>query len=307
MQLLHGIESLKALPPGMILSIGNFDGLHRGHQHLLDHCMALRRSASSAVAIVTFEPHPLTVLRPEIAPPRLTTLQQKRHALQLAGADVLIELAPTADVLNLSAEQFWHVLQNHTRPSHLVEGPTFNFGKDRKGTIALLKQYCQASPITLHTLSAVQAVLLDKTIVDISSSIVRFLLTYGRARDAGICLGRPYALAGEVIHGHHRGRTIGFPTANLDCPHQLVPADGVYAARCQIDGQFFPAALSIGSMPTFGPNRPQIEAHLIGFSGDLYGKTIELELIDWLRDQQKFHSIPALQAQLNRDIQRAGK
>jgi riboflavin kinase/FMN adenylyltransferase len=144
--------------------------------------------------------------------------------------------------------------------------------------------------------------LLNLQVVPVSSSLIRWLIRHGRAREAAICLGRPYTLQGHVVEGYRRGRTIGVPTANLDAVDQLLPADGVYSGRCEVDGRVYPAAVSVGVAPTFGESKRQIEAHLIGFTGDLYGRTIGLELIDWTRDQLRFHGVDALKAQLARDI-----
>jgi riboflavin kinase/FMN adenylyltransferase len=139
-------------------------------------------------------------------------------------------------------------------------------------------------------------------VAPISSSLIRWLVAAGRMRDAAVCLGRPYMLRGPVVEGFRRGRTIGVPTANLRVTEQLIPAEGVYAGRCTLNGTAYPAAVSIGTMLTFGDNPPQIEAHLVGFSGDLYGQTIDLELVDWVRDQRKFAGVDALKVQLQRDI-----
>ena len=149
----------------------------------------------------------------------------------------------------------------------------------------------------------VRVPLLNLQIVPVSSSLIRWLIAHGRVRDAAICLGRAYTLEGQVVEGFRRGRTIGVPTANLAVPDQLVPADGVYAGRCVIDAKSYAAAVSIGVAPTFqGESRRQIEAHLIGFSGDLYGRTLHLELLDWTREQLRFNGIDRLKKQLSRDI-----
>jgi riboflavin kinase / FMN adenylyltransferase len=158
--------------------------------------------------------------------------------------------------------------------------------------------------VGLRIVEPVSAALLDLQVVPVSSSVIRWLIDLGRVRDAAICLGRPYALEGPVVKGHRRGRAIGVPTANLDCGEQLLPADGVYAARAEAGGgTTYPVALSIGTLPTFGPNARQVEAHLIGFDGDLYGTTLHVEVIDWLREQRKFNGVEALKARLARDIE----
>ena len=298
MQTWTGLDGLRSLPRGLALSIGNFDGIHKGHQRILD----VARSHGQPLAVVTFEPHPLTVLRPHLAPPRLTPLQLKRRLLEQLGVDHLVILPPQPEVLNLSAEAFWQILRDEVQPACLVEGESFSFGKNRGGSVQKLREWSATTPIQLHGVPPVQVVLIDLSIVQVSSSLIRWLISNGRARDAAICLGRPYTLEGLVGRGFQRGRTIGFPTANLHCGDQMIPADGVYAARCTVDNRLYPAALSIGTMPTFGANRRQIEAHLIGFDGDLYDTILQVELLDWLRDQVKYPSVDALLVQMRKDI-----
>ena len=299
----QGIDGLRELPPGCVMSIGNFDGVHRGHLGVMELAWDLRLQRDGArIVLVTFEPHPLTVLKPEKAPPRLTPPELKRALLAAVGVDDLVVLPPTRDVLNLTAEEFWAILRDQVKPSHLIEGDTFTFGKDRGGTIDRLRGWCAQSDIKLHVVESVKVALLDLLVADINSSLIRWLLANGRVRDAAICLGRPYTLAGTIVEGFKRGREIGVPTANLQVEDQLVPQDGVYAARCRIDHTDYAAAVSIGTLPTFGNPRRQIEAHLIGFNRDLYGHSISLDLIDWIREQRKFPGVGALKEQLSRDI-----
>jgi riboflavin kinase / FMN adenylyltransferase len=307
MNLYEGIDGLRRVPTGAVTSIGNFDGLHLGHAKILQTMRQLREKSGNTakLAVVTFEPHPLTVLRPRLAPPRLTPSPLKRTLLERAGVDELIVLPPTREVLGLSAEEFWAILREQARPSHLVEGASFNFGKNRAGTIDRLREWTTASNVQLHVIGAVEVVLPNLHVIEVSSTLVRWLISYGRARDAATCLGRPYALHGKVIRGHGRGCQIGTPTANLDCPDQLIPDDGVYAGRCEVAGTSYPVALSIGTMPTFGENRRQVEAHLIGFTGNLYDRVLQVEVIDWLREQWKFAGPQPLIDQLRRDLLQA--
>jgi riboflavin kinase/FMN adenylyltransferase len=306
MEIWNGIDGLRKLRPGSVLSIGNFDGLHLGHQQILETARRLRDAhPGSSLAVVTFEPHPLTVLRPQLAPPRLTTPVEKQAMLQSMGVDDYVILPPTREVLDLEAEAFWAILRDDVKPIVLVEGSTFNFGKNRRGSIERLREWRTGTSIELRLVDSVQVALLDMSLVDVSSSLIRWLIAYGRVRDAAICLGRPYALTGEVIHGNHRGRAIGVPTANLKCEDVLIPTDGVYAGRCAIDGKVYPSAVSIGTNPTFRDTQRQVEAHLIGFSGDLYGRTIQIGLLDWLRDQWKYNGVEPLKRQLARDLQEA--
>jgi riboflavin kinase/FMN adenylyltransferase len=304
MQTRQGLDGLRSLAPGGVMSIGNFDGIHLGHRKILEMAKALRtQSSSRRVAIVTFEPHPLTVLRPEMAPPRLTPSHTKRALLEQAGVDDYVILPPAKEVLNLTAEQFWAILRDEARPAHLIEGNSFTFGKGRGGNIDRLREWSAGSSLKLDMVEPVDAVLLDLTIVPVSSSLIRWLVAHGRVRDAAICLGRAYTLHGEVVRGFGRGRQIGVPTANLQCDDQLIPADGVYAGRCTIEGKTHAAAVSIGSLPTFEERKFQVEAHLVGYDGDLYGRAIDVELIDWVREQWKFDGVESLKRQIARDLQ----
>lgn len=303
MRILEGLDGLQQLPARCVVSIGNFDGVHAGHQRILLGARdALRQGGGAGLAVVTFEPHPLTVLRPDRVPPRLTPPAIKQRLLAGNGVDFLVVLPPTHDVLDLSAERFWEILRDEVRPTHLVEGGEFNFGKDRRGTIDRLREWSSETDVKLNVIEPVSVSLLDLSIVAVSSSLIRWLLANGRARDAAICLGRAYALEGKVISGDQRGRTIDVPTANIQCDDQLIPADGVYAGRCEVDGRPYPVALSIGNTPTFDGDRRQVEAHLIGFAEDLYGTTLHVEVLDWLRYQRKFTGVDALVAQIQRDL-----
>lgn len=303
MQMSEGIEGLGQLSAGAVVSIGNFDGVHRGHQQLLARARELKQAAGApAIAVITFEPHPLTVLRPGHAPLRLTSPQRKQELLAAGGVDAMVILQPTRELLNLTAEEFWQLLRDVVRPSHLVEGNSFTFGKGRGGTIQQLGAWSAAAGIGLHVVDPVAVPLLNMLEAPASSSMTRWLLERGRVRDAAICLGRPHELEGPVVAGAQRGREIGTPTANLNCDGQLIPADGVYAGRCNLDGHAWPAAISVGTNPTFGPNPRTVEAHLIGFSGDLYGRTIRLELLDWQREQRTFVDVETLKSWIAEDL-----
>jgi riboflavin kinase/FMN adenylyltransferase len=299
----EGLEGFRHLVKGTAMSIGNFDGIHRGHRSLLAMADRLRESSPGGVAIVTFDPHPLTVLRPADVPPQLTPLALKQAILEESGVDTLVLLRPTREVLGLTAEQFWQIIVEEVRPAHLIEGESFTFGKGRGGTMQKLRAWAAQSSVHFHVAEPVQAVLLNLSIVTVSSSLIRWLIALGRVRDAAICLGRPYRLSGEVIKGHQRGRTIGTPTANLRITGQLIPGDGVYAGRAVIDGVSHPAAISIGTLPTFEGAARQIEAHLLDFSGDLYGRELQLDCTDWLREQRKYSSVDALREQITEDLQ----
>lgn len=298
----QGLPSLASIPPGSAMSIGNFDGVHLGHQKIIRTVKSL--TGDRECVLVTFEPHPLTVLKPAIAPPRLSTTEQKQKLLKELGVDRLIILPPSKDVLNVTAEEFFSILRDQAKVSQLVEGRTFNFGKGRGGNIDRLKDWTARDGIGLTIADDFKVTLSDLSIVSVNSSLIRWLLAYGRVHDAALCLGRPYSIEGKVVHGEKRGRAIGFPTANLDCADQLLPASGVYAARTTVDGHTYRVALSIGSKPHFDGTSITVEAFILDFAGDLYDRTITIEITEWIREQMKFPSLDTLIAQLHRDVDR---
>ncbi len=303
MQISYGLQGLRKVPRGSVMTVGNFDGVHLGHQRLLSRCRELARGNGSVVA-VTFEPHPLVKLRPEFAPPRLTSVAIKHRLLEAAGVDVLVELAPEPEVLSIGARPFLELLMTVLQVKHLVEGPDFNFGKGREGNIANLRAWTQGTAMQVHVVDELTVTLPNMHIVEVRSSLIRWLIAYGRVRDAAICLGRPHVLSGPIILGFQRGKLLGMPTANFDCEDQMVPADGVYAGRVAVNGKVYAAGASIGTLPTFGGTKRQVEAHLLGFDGDLYGQVLELELLEFVREQIRFSSVGQLKEKMWADMRR---
>ncbi len=294
-----------ATPPGDCrrgaVGIGNFDGVHRGHAALIAE---LRRQADAvggpAVAL-TFDPHPIEVLRPDQAPPRLTTTEDRSQLLLSLGADRVLVLRATDKLLALTAAEFFaEVIQKRLQARALVEGSNFGFGRGREGDVMTLARLCEPAGIGL---SVVPPLVLDG--IEVSSSRVRSALTAGNVREATALLGRQYRLHGLVVAGQRRGQKLGFPTANLEPVPILVPGDGVYAARVLHEGTTWPAAANIGPNPTFGENARKVEIHLIGFQGDLYGRLLAVDFIERLRDTRPFPSMSALIEQLRRDIEQA--
>lgn len=281
------------------MTVGNFDGVHRGHCKIID---ILKATNPPAVVVVTFEPHPMSVLRPHLAPPRLSPPPMKRKLLKSAGVTHLIELPPTPEVLGLSPEEFWARLRDDARPALLAEGHDFRFGKGAKGNVDALREWAKGTGVNVVCVEPAEVALPGLHVTHASSSLARWLLSHGRVFDAAAVLGRPYTLSGEVVKGHQRGRALGFPTANVQVTDQLIPADGVYAATAVSGDTERAAALSIGTNPTFdGPART-VEAYLLDFDGDLYGQTLTLKLDRWLRDQVKYPGVDALVEQLHRDV-----
>ncbi len=294
-----------AMPPGDCrggaVSIGNFDGVHRGHAALLAE---LRRQASAisgpAVAL-TFDPHPIELLRPELAPPRLTTTEDRSQLLLMLGADCVLVLRATHELLALHAKEFFaEMVQKRLQARALVEGTNFGFGRGREGDVGTLAELCETAGIGL---TVVPPVLLEGN--EVSSSRVRAALTTGNVGEAASLLGRPYRLSGLVGTGQRRGQKLGFPTANLEDVRTLIPGDGVYAVRVWHEGKKWPGAANVGPNPTFGENARKVEIHLIGFQGDLYGKPLAIDFLERLRDTLPFKNITELVEQLRHDIDQA--
>ncbi len=292
---------------GRAITIGAFDGVHLGHAELVKQARAAV-GEDGQVAALTFDPHPLRVLRPESAPPLLSTFRQRRRWLTDAGADDVVALEPTVELLHRSPESFLEWIAAEHAPQFIVEGRDFRFGRGRAGSIDTLRQLEPRFGYRTVVVDDVYAAISDQSEVRVTSSLVRWLVRHGRVRDAAALLGHPYVVCGPVARGDGRGGAeLGVPTANLgDCP-VLLPADGIYYGRATgHDGTRYPAAVSIGTKPTFGENPRVCEAHLIGYRPrtDEYGWTIRVELHDWLRDQLTYDSIEPLIEQIRRDLRR---
>lgn len=294
------------------ITIGTFDGVHLGHTALITRARELAGQAGRVVAMV-FDPHPLTALRPEAAPARLSTFEQRVRWLTSAGADEVIRLEPTPDQLDRTPREFAEEFVARFAPTWVVEGADFRFGKGRQGDVALLAGLGRSLRFGVEIVPAHEVALGDQLIARASSSLSRWLIMNGRAGDASIVLGRPYELVGEVRRGDRRGRTIGFPTANLQTD-QLLPGDGVYVARATLaDGRSFRAAMNVGSRPTFAGVERRTEVHLLDVGRESngaivgqteYGWTMRVEVLGFVRDQVKFASIADLTGQLERDVMR---
>jgi len=292
------------------ISIGSFDGAHRGHAALIARARELAGPDGQVIAM-SFYPHPMTVLRPESAPARLTSFRQRSEHLRKLGADEVVPLEPGPDLLSMTAEQFVEWLVERYHPTSFVEGPDFRFGKGRAGDNAVLRSLGETHGFTVEVVESVDVGLSDQSVVRASSTIARWLLDQGRVGDAASVLGRPYEICGTVRQGDQRGRLLGYPTANVETECML-PRDGVYAGEVTIPGdRVMPAAVHIGPRSTFERMNRTIEVYAIGWDGPLaeggeeYGWPISVRLTRWLRDQAKYDSAADLCVQMARDVQRA--
>ncbi len=288
------------------ITIGSFDGVHLGHAELIKAARSAVGQQGTVIAL-SFDPHPLCVLRPNAAPKRLSSLEQRREWLTQAGADEVASLRPTNEFLNQSPETFVTWVVKQYTPGVIVEGADFRFGRGRAGSTATLQELQKSHGYRAVIIDAVHAALSDHTMAEVSSSLVRWLVSHGRVRDAALMLGRPYELCGEVVQGDRRGGgTLGVPTANIDHGEYLLPAEGIYSGSAiGPDGRAYRAAISVGTKPTFGENPCVCEVHLIGYQGKLddYGWTIRLQFHDWIRDQIAYRRVESLVDQLHRDIE----
>jgi riboflavin kinase/FMN adenylyltransferase len=283
------------------VTIGNFDGVHRGHLALLEELHRQAQRVGGPAVVVTFDPPPLKLLRPNEFQPMLTTVPDRSDLLHEHGADHVLFLRTTNDLLKISAQRFFQeVVQRGLAARALVEGFNFRFGHQREGTVATLQTLCQAAGLGLMVVPAFEC---KGTIA--SSSRVRTALLQGDVRAAADLLGRPYRLRGTVGTGQQRGQKLGFPTANLAGVETVVPGDGVYAVRVRHKGTIWPGAANVGPNPTFGEKARKIEVHLIGFQGDLVGQELALDFVERLRDTRAFAAVNQLVEQLRLDVERA--
>lgn len=302
MERLDGGSAVPAGLRGGIVALGNFDGFHRGHQAVVGRAVERARAEGRPALVATFDPHPMRLFKPNVPPFRLTTLDQRQRLFGAAGADAMLVFHFDAALAGLTADRFvTERLLGLIGASGVVTGEDFTFGKARGGNVEVLAELGAELGFSVDTVGAVE----DGN-EPVSSSRIRELLQAGDPRGAARLLTRPFAIEGVVEHGDKRGRAIGFPTANLSLGNYLRPRYGIYAVRGRMpDGLVLDGAASLGIRPTFTPPRELLEPYFFDFSGDLYGQTIEVELIEFLRPEARFDTLDALTAQIATDCERA--
>ena len=327
MKIIHAANELMPGSRKVCVAIGVFDGVHLGHQQIIRQTVADARSHDAVALVVTFDQHPNAIVAPDRVPPQIFTRPQKLRAIEALGADALLEIPFDKTFSEKSGEVFIRELARDLvsggarlrEPQHprtdeaaaghrpalrssifsVCVGADFVFGRKRSGDVALLKKLGAELNFQVHGHAAVA---LDGELV--SSTRIREAIRTGNLDAAGQMLGRPYAICGRVLAGDQVGHQLGFPTANLDVTNLVLPPNGVYAGCTKIAGQFFRAAVNLGVRPTVAAGQPElrVEAHLLDFSGDLYGAELELELGEKLRDEKKFSAASELSAQIARDV-----
>ena len=299
MKLIRNLDELPWELQGGAVSIGNFDGVHRGHARIVEQVRTQAALVDGPSIVFTFDPHPVRLLRPDKVPPPLTWTDRKADLLRELGVDALVVYPTDENLLALTPDAFFReIVVQRLGARAMVEGPNFFFGKDRAGDIQVLRELCQSNAVTLEVV---------EPLVDgesfVSSSRIRDLIRSGDVAAATELLTRPYRIRGMVTHGAARGAKIGFPTANIDAIDTILPKVGVYAARAITSEGAWPAAVNVGPNPTFGEDVLKVEAHLIGYSGSLYGQPLEVDFLARVRDTRGFTSVEELKQQLHQDIQ----
>lgn len=291
-----------------VVTIGNFDGIHLGHRAILDTVVGRASDLGGEAVVYTFHPHPRKVLRPDGAPSLLTTHDQKLELLEAAGVDAVIVEPFTREFSHTDANEFIRVcLHERIRPVEVYVGYDFHFGRDREGSMRMLTEL---GPRLGFAVTIIPEVTVDEG--DVNSTRIRQLLADGEPELASRMLGRPFTIRGEVVTGDERGRSIGFPTANVAAENEVLPAAGVYAGALRLldagtpaEGTILPVVTNVGRRPTFEGEEVRAEAHAIDWQGDLYGRRVEVSFPLRLREERKFESVDALKAQIGRDVAEA--
>ena len=310
MEIIRDLAWSPTLEQGSVVTVGEYDGVHRGHRTVVAEMHRMAAERGCATAVVTFDRHPATIVRPESAPLLLCDLEHKLELLAETGVDYTLVVEFTEEQAQVKAETFaQQILVDCLQARAVIVGADFHFGKGRRGNVETLKVVGAECGYEVVGLPLVKQLTGEGEVI--SSTSIRSALTDGDVEKAHRLLGRPFEVRGVVTPGDRRGRTIGFPTANLPTtPDLQVPADGVYAAwYIREDGTQYPAAVNIGKRPTFYDyaDRSLIEAHLIGFRGDLYGEIAKVRFVRRLRGEKKFEGIEQLQEQLGKDVADAAK
>jgi len=301
MRIIRGLKDVKKTPlTGPVVTLGNFDGVHLGHQTIFKQVVARAIDTVGTSVVFTFEPHPLKVLAPSRSPRLLCTFREKMAQIEASGVDAVICANFTPEFASQNPEDFVSdVLVGAVGVKDLFVGHDYAFGKDRRGDIPFLRDAGLRHGFGVHVVAPVKV-----EGILVSSTKIRQLVMDGEVCLASKLLGRPYSIEGTVIPGHSRGRDIGFPTANITTPNELAPKEGVYAVSVHVEGKIHYGAANIGKNPTFGDQTTSYEVHIMDFAGDLYGKFIKIKFIKRVRDEVKFASVQELTGQIKKDVER---
>lgn len=299
MNVFYSIEQATEKLSRPVLAIGNFDGVHLGHRHIFSATTDLANKLKTKWAAMTFDPHPAKVLAPEFAPQLITTFESRLELIEESGPGGIIVMQFGKELVEVSPEDFVKdFLVDRLGVSGVCVGYDFTFGKDRGGKTTDLQELGEKYGFEVRVIEPFSV-----GGMTISSTKIRSFILSGRVYAASVLLGRPLVLSGKVVHGEGRGAELGYPTANIEVEQELLPAPGVYAAWCIWDENHFPAAVNIGSVPTFRTNgNTTVEAYILDWSGDLYDKHLELEFVRRLRPEIRYDSARKLTEQIKKDV-----
>jgi riboflavin kinase/FMN adenylyltransferase len=299
MQVIFNLNEIKKPLTKPVLTIGNFDGVHKGHLTLFDKVKERAKAIGGRSVVMTFEPHPLKIMRPANVPQLITHTGQKLELIEKAGIDVIVCVSFDRDFAAIPARDFVsNILVKRIGIKEIVVGYDYTFGHNREGDINLLREIGNDFGFVVHLVGPVE---IDHTLV--SSTSIRRLVQEGRLEEARVLLGRDFEVQGTVVKGRNRGgRLLGFPTANLNPHGELLPKRGVYAVKLLIDDVFYNGVTNVGYNPTFGDTGLTVETHVLDYSGELMGKTIKVHFIKRLRDEKRFKTFEELSDQIARDI-----
>lgn len=301
MQLITDLRKITTRFTNSIITLGNFDGIHLGHQELIRKVIRRAKETGGSSIVVTFRPHPLKILAPDKCPPLISIYEEKIRLFERLGVDVLVKIPFTMEFSSMKPEDFVkNILCDLLGAKEIYVGYNYRFGKGREGDISRLKEYGKE-----HGFSVIEVDQVSLNGEVISSTKIRQLLRDGSVEHAAKLLGRSYAITGIVIKGDGRGKELGFPTANIASKHSIIPANGVYAVRLFVRDRYCDGIANIGLRPTFNKHDLTVEVHLFDFNEDLYGEDIRVYFIKKIREEKKFASASALITQITADIRTA--
>jgi len=299
MEIIRDLADIKALK-NPVATIGNFDGVHMGHRQIFRKLKQAAKDFNGVSVVITFAPHPLKVLQTDKKLSLISSYEEKEHLLQASGIDYLIIIPFTEQFAAVTAKEFVRdILVGAIGVKKLIIGYDYAFGRKREGNIGLLRQLGSVYGFAVEVLEPIWD---GKTIF--SSTNIRKMIENGNVRDVVAPLGRHFSIGGKVVHGHHRGKGLGFPTANLQTGRELIPKNGVYAVKVKIDQELYDGACNIGPNPTFGDEAIAIEVFIFDFAGDLYGRDLLVYFVERIRDERKFPDAAALQTAIANDVAR---
>ena len=298
MEIIFGIDRIEKPFTNPIITLGNFDGIHLGHQKIFKKVIEEARQVHGESVVITFEPHPLKVLYPEHCPPLLTPFRKKMMLIEKTGIEKVLCIKFTKAFAEISPVEFVkNILVDKVKTKKIIVGYNYRFGKGKSGDVEILKNHCQRFGVEVEVM---EALIIDHTIV--SSSMIRELIKEGDVEKASTLLGRDYPVIGRVIEGSKRGHTLGFPTANLEISEELYPKPGVYAVAVEWKHQLFNGLANVGFNPTFNAKVFSLEVYILNFHREIYGDEIQVKFVKRIRDEVRFDSPSQLIDQIQKDI-----